>query len=95
MPLPALNKTDKVMIAQKVIHKGILFAAVHNGQSTVALDESFGLELVRLNDQFISLQLYRFAIDKRPHTNVKFSSKPKKTVKKLEINKEIKQEELL
>ncbi len=77
--LPPLKPetSESVIIAQKIIHKGQLFSAIHNGASTIALDKSFSIKITRVNNNMVSLDLQRHAINAEAYSNVVFRPKAK------------------
>jgi len=62
------TETDKVLIAKKVAHKGAMFGHISNGGGIIKLNEQYSINFVAMNEKFITLQLFRHAINAEVQT---------------------------
>ena len=91
-----------VVIAEKVMHKGMLFGSVSNGCPSLVISHGITLKLIALNDKFVTVQVLQHGIGITPKNQTwikssvsKEKSKPKtKEVNLINIKTDVQQEKL-
>ena len=58
-----LLKEDSVLVAQKSCFKGAMFGHISNGGGLIKLSDDFAIKFIATNEKFITLELYRYAIN--------------------------------
>ena len=85
MALPQLNPhapRSSIVLAQKEIHQGVLFSAIHRGSSIIALDQRFALKFTKASQGKLIMDLVEYGINAKSYTNVNFAPK-KATIPKV------------
>lgn len=62
------KQAEKVLIAQKTVHKGMLFGQISNGGGMVDLGEGYGIQFIVDESMFVTSQLFKFAINQPVRT---------------------------
>ena len=82
--------SNKILVAQKSMHKGAMFGHVSNGGGMLSLGEGYGLQFIAKDDKFVMLQLSKHGINQAIQTQSWQKAKiVKKIVKKTVIKKVI------
>jgi hypothetical protein len=68
IPSPPAYEPTKVLLAQKMQHKGALFGHISNGGGTINLGNGLSLSFVARDAQFVILQVFHHGIDARVET---------------------------
>ena len=78
------KSNDKILIAQKQLHKGQLFGNIGYGGGEINLGGGYGLGFVVDNENFVTLQLFQYGIGKPVRTQswVRQTKTKNKKVKK-------------
>jgi len=82
---------DKIIIAQKVTHKGFLFGHISNGGGIIPLSEDYAMKFIA-NDKFVTVELYRYGLNVKPQSQSWQKTKAVKQKAKPETKFDIKEE---
>ena len=69
---------EYIVTGQKLIHKGQLFSAVHNGNSTIAITDKIGIQFTKVSDDFVDVKIIQYGIKGKVYNNIQFKSRAKK-----------------
>jgi len=89
--------TESVLIAQKTCFKGAMFGHISNGGGLIKLSDDYAIRFIADNEKFITLELYRYAINATAKNQSWQKSKVIKVKKKedeIKFQMEDKKEEL-
>ena len=78
--LPEIKLSDKIIVSQKKIHKGVLFSALHKG-GTVAIGDNYSIKVTGLGGMFINIDVIQHSINSKSHTHIAYVPKAKKAPK--------------
>lgn len=97
--IPKNLKTPCVVVASKMLHKGLIFGHISNGGGEISLGNGYSLRPVAHNEKFVTLQICSYGIGSEPLTQTWQKTKEvKETIKKqnlLDVHLESEEDELL
>lgn len=82
------SEFKQVVIAEKNMFKGVMFASIANGNLNITISNGISLRFVALNEKFITVQVLNSGIGIEPKTQSWFKTKTQPKEKQLKIKTE-------
>lgn len=60
------DQTERILVAQKSVHKGAMHGYAENGLELLDLGNGYGLNIVRDSSDYLTVQIFHYALNKQP-----------------------------